>query len=347
MKKAWHHFVEQTKAYYYELRQVVTNLALLDCLLAFAIRGGQSNYVRPTITNPTSQEDASIEIIGGRHPIVETFLQDNSFVPNDSRLTGQRRCMLLTGPNMGGKSCYMKQVALIVLLAQIGSFVPATSATISPVDRIMVRMGAQDSMEQGKSTFFVEMKETSEILRRATSRSLVLLDELGRGTSTHDGVAIADATLRHLITRTKCFTIFVTHYHLLCQTVSQFPLQAGCFHMGFFENQDEAESHEFSITFLYQLVAGMASRSFGMNVARLARIPESILVRAMEQSDALARSTYLVDTTSERNNHRVICQLASPHDSRLPVIQSFEALCSIWHILTRSDFAKNGETSLL
>ena len=329
--------MEQAKGYYYDLRKVVVSLGVLDCLLALSIRAGQSSYVRPIIRSETEEiVDSSISIKQGRHPIVETFVGSNSFVPNDTDLVGQQRCIMLTGPNMGGKSCYMKQVALIVLLAQIGSFVPAQSAEISPVDRIMVRMGAQDSMEQGKSTFFLEMHETAEILRHATARSLVLIDELGRGTSTHDGVAIADATLRYLLDRSKCFTLFVTHYHLLCQTASQYPRESTCYHMGFFENEGEdAGLDEFAITFLYQLTKGMASQSFGLNVARLARIPESVIHRAAEMSHSLALSMHLVDTSSANDNQNTILNTLQSHRlGQTDQVETLDALSRIWRILS-------------
>lgn len=239
---------------------------------------------------------------------------------------------MLTGPNMGGKSCYIKQVALIVLLAQIGSYVPASFAEISPVDRIMVRMGAHDSLAQGKSTFFIEMQETSDILRRATSRSLVILDELGRGTSTHDGVAIADSTLRYLLSKTKCFTLFVTHYHLLCETASQFPLQANNYHMGFFQEDDVTDN--FSITFLYKLTLGMASRSFGMNVAKLAGIPDSVIQNAIQKSQELGLTMRLIDTSSARDNCLAIdTLLKSYNDKKYSAEKIYEMLLHLWNVL--------------
>ena len=310
-----------------------------------AIKGRESNYTRPLIKENDDDDDKmndensikppEIIIEQGRHPIVEAICPNNEFVPNDTNLKDDLKCIMLTGPNMGGKSCYIKQVALIVLLSQIGSFVPASFAKIDPVDRIMVRMGAHDSMEQGKSTFFIEMQETSEILHRATNRSLVILDELGRGTSTHDGVAIADATLRYLLTHTNCFLLFVTHYHLLCQTASQFPTKASSFHMGF--HHDDEEESEYSITFLYQLINGMASKSYGLNVAQLAGIPGCIIKRAKEKSENLADSMQLIDSSGSKATKDAILQIMEEYRENKRSKQETQLLLlKIWDVLKNS-----------
>lgn len=220
-------------------------------------------------------------------------LVGGQFVPNDVVLdTASERCFIITGPNMGGKSCYIRQAALITIMAQIGSYVPAESADIGVVDAIFVRMGAADSIMRGMSTFRVELEETSAILRCATRRSLVVLDELGRGTSTHDGVAIAYAVAHHLIADVGCLTLFVTHYPLLAELERRFPGIAATYHMAFMSDRPplgrdgpghadaDGDTPE-AITFLYQLTRGVAHRSYGLNVARLAGIPPAIL-RASE-----------------------------------------------------------------
>lgn len=325
--------MDSCKEQYYELRSIVVHVAILDCLYALAIKGSQSNYTRPKILSEKTS-DPKILIKDGRHPIVETSTEE-IFVPNDTNLEDEKRCIMLTGPNMGGKSCYIKQVALIVLLAQIGSYVPASYTEFTPVDRIMVRMGAHDNLAQGKSTFFIEMQETSDILRRATPRSLVILDELGRGTSTHDGVAIADATLRYLLTKVKCFTLFVTHYHLLCETASQFPLQASNYHMGFFQNsEDDCDNSNFTITFLYKLTLGMAARSFGMNVAKLAGIPGDVIHNAIEKSLELGNMMRLIDSTSARDNCVTIKKLVDDFiENKYSAQKTYEYLLHLWNVL--------------
>eukprot|EP00669_Euglena_mutabilis_P013473 TRINITY_DN8442_c0_g1_i1.p2 TRINITY_DN8442_c0_g1~~TRINITY_DN8442_c0_g1_i1.p2 ORF type:complete len:266 (+),score=65.27 TRINITY_DN8442_c0_g1_i1:977-1774(+) len=211
--------------------------------------------------------------------MVERLMHERAtggYVPNDVSLTvGGERCMVITGPNMGGKSSYIRQVALIVLMAQIGTYVPAASARVGVFDAIYARMGARDDLVHGQSTFMVELQETSDILRRATDRSLVILDELGRGTSTHDGVAIAHATLEHLLTEVRSALLFVTHYPQITGIADAHPSSVGCYSMAFL--QDTAEGPDPAaaprVTFLYKLHRGVAPSSFGLNVARLAGIP--------------------------------------------------------------------------
>lgn len=245
--------------------------------------------------------------------MVEQVSKD-PFVPNDIDLgeaDGKERFMIITGPNMGGKSSYIRQTALIIIMAQIGCFVPADEAEIGIFDAIYTRMGARDNLAQGRSTFLVELGETSNILKKATNRSLVILDELGRGTSTYDGVAIASATLDYIIRRIGCFTMFVTHYPLLAKLQDRYPKLVGNYHMAFMEKSlpsaasagahDTKEPHssssssspleasqgggdEHSITFLYKLVPGISHRSYGLNVARLADIPGVVVDRAAEKA---------------------------------------------------------------
>mmetsp|Transcript_29942 Transcript_29942/g.78900 ORF Transcript_29942/g.78900 Transcript_29942/m.78900 type:complete len:274 (+) Transcript_29942:82-903(+) len=210
--------------------------------------------------------------------MVEASMGDR-YVPNDVHLAHDaQRAMVITGPNMGGKSSLIRQTALIVLMAQVGSFVPARRARLSVVDAIYTRMGARDAISQGKSTFLIEMQEASLILQRATARSLVIMDELGRGTSTHDGTALAFATLRELVEGVRCLALFVTHYHLLCRLAQALPGKVGSFHVGFLAGEGDR------VTFLYKLQPGPANRSFGMNVALMAGLPEPLVQRAREQA---------------------------------------------------------------
>jgi DNA mismatch repair protein MutS len=242
-------------------------LAQLDVVASFADTASTSNYTRPVMT-----EGSDIELVASRHPVVERMLPHGKFIPNDVKLTEAARVMLLTGPNMAGKSTILRQVGLVVLLAQIGCFVPAKTATIGVVDRIFTRVGASDNLMRGQSTFMVEMSETSAIMHGATARSLVLLDEIGRGTSTYDGVAIAWSVTEYLHDRIGAKTIFATHYHELTQLTEQ--LQ----HV-FNVNVAVRESGE-EIIFLYNLEPGGADRSYGIHVARLAGIPDDVLQRA-------------------------------------------------------------------
>jgi DNA mismatch repair protein MutS len=242
-------------------------LAELDVLAALAEVAEREGYVRPTIT-----DGFDLDIRAGRHPVVERMMPREKFIPNDVRLGHDTRVVILTGPNMAGKSTILRQTGLIVLMAHIGSFVPATAASIGLVDRVFTRVGASDNLVRGQSTFMVEMAETSAILHTVTDRSLVLLDEIGRGTSTYDGVAIAWAVTEHLHDRAGCKTIFATHYHELTQLADE--LVAVCnYNVGVREVGDQ-------ILFLHRLQPGGADRSYGIEVGRLAGLPAAVLVRA-------------------------------------------------------------------
>jgi DNA mismatch repair protein MutS len=211
-------------------------------------------------------------IEGGRHPVVEQMMPRDRFIPNDVMLTRDARLIILTGPNMAGKSTILRQTGLIVLLAQVGSFVPASRAVIGVCDRIFTRVGASDNLVRGQSTFMVEMAETSAILHTATSRSLLLLDEIGRGTATWDGLSIAWAVSEHLHDGIGCKTIFATHYHELTQLADELPAVRNY-------NVAVREAGE-SILFLHQLRPGGASRSYGIEVGRLAGLPPGVIARA-------------------------------------------------------------------
>uniref|UniRef100_A0A8C8JUD7 DNA mismatch repair protein MSH3 n=1 Tax=Oncorhynchus tshawytscha TaxID=74940 RepID=A0A8C8JUD7_ONCTS len=235
-----------------------------------------------------------IVIRDGRHPVIDLLMGEHTqYVPNNTELQGDgRRTLIITGPNMGGKSSYIRQVALVSIMAQVGSYVPATEARLGILDGIYTRMGASDSIYKGRSTFMEELTEASEIVTRATERSLVILDELGRGTSTHDGIAIAYATLEYFIRDVKSLTLFVTHYPPLCELEKVYPLHVGNFHMAFLLNEPDIATDgmlvqpEF-ITFLYQLTEGAAGQSYGLNVARLAEIPEAVLHIAARKAQEL------------------------------------------------------------
>ena len=247
------------------LRRVADLLATIDALISLAEVAAASGWQRPEVT-----EEFGLRLSEGRHPAVET--SGASFVPNDLELTPERFLLIITGPNMAGKSTYARQAALLVLLAQIGSYIPAQAARIGIVDRIFTRVGAADLLARGMSTFMLEMTETAHILRHATSRSLIILDEVGRGTGTADGLAIARAVIEYLVRRVRAKTLFTTHYHEVtaladaCEAVGNACLQV---------RDDGGE-----VTFLYKVLPGASSHSYGIHVARLAGLPEEVVTRA-------------------------------------------------------------------
>ena len=251
------------------LIETARRLAELDALLSLAVVAARGGWVRPVL----SEED-DLEIVGGRHPVVEAALAGDPFIPNDCHLDREHRIQLLTGPNMGGKSTFLRQTAIIVLLAQIGSFVPAESARVGLVDRIFTRVGAQDDLAGGASTFMVEMVETATILNLATPRSLVILDEVGRGTSTYDGMAIARAVLEDLHDRVRARALFATHYLEL--TVLERELAA------LTNAHVAALERDGHVIFLYGVEPGPADRAYGIHVARLAGLPPWVAARAEE-----------------------------------------------------------------
>ncbi len=263
--------LRQLSTWYAQLMSTATAIARLDVLLSFAEVAAHQGYVRPQLEHGTG-----LEIVGGRHPVVEYALDGDVFIPNDTSLEADEaaRIILLTGPNMAGKSTYLRQVALIALLAQIGSFVPARSARIGLVDRIFTRVGAEDDIASGKSTFMVEMEETATILHHATKHSLIILDEIGRGTSTYDGLAIARAVVEHLHNVTGARTLFATHYHELAGMADELP-HLRVYTMAISEDQGE-------VIFLHRITPGCIGRSYGVHVAKLAGMPGSIIQRAEE-----------------------------------------------------------------
>ncbi|KIW01790.1 uncharacterized protein PV09_06962 [Verruconis gallopava] len=279
--EAFRDFLNEISAFYQPLRDCIQATSQLDCLLSLAEVASQPGYCKPTFAS-----EAMIQVRRARHPMVEQLLLD-AYVPNDITMASQSEleenpsALLITGPNMGGKSSYVRSIALIAIMGQIGSFVPAASAKLGMLDAIFTRMGAFDNMMRGESTFMVELGETSDILKQATPRSLVILDELGRGTSTHDGVSIAESVLRELVDR-RVMTLFITHYQDLSR------LQKNCtglknVHVKFQERGED-------ITFLYEVGEGVAHRSYGLNVARLAGLPASVLDIAKRKSKEFEES---------------------------------------------------------
>jgi DNA mismatch repair protein MutS len=271
-------------------------LAELDAFAALAERAVALDWTQPTLVS-----EPAISITGGRHPVVEQFL-DAAFVPNDLHFDAARRMLIITGPNMGGKSTYMRQVALIVLLAHVGSFVPATHAVIGPVDRIFTRIGAADDLAGGRSTFMVEMTEAANILHNAGPKSLILMDEIGRGTSTFDGLSLAWAIARYIATRLNSFTLFATHYFELTTLAQEVD---GCANVHL-----DATEHGDGIVFLHAVKDGPANRSYGLQVAQLAGVPHAVIVQARH---------YLETLEAERDGGRAAAASGTSTQQQLPL----------------------------
>jgi len=296
--KAWLHFLGEFNSKYGLFREVITQVSVLDCLLSLSQVAQMEGYCRPTFC-----DSHKMKIVGARHPMAEA-VSGETFVPNDIDLSHDgKKCMIITGPNMGGKSSYIRSMALITIMAQIGCYVPAESAELGIFDAVYTRMGAKDSMATGRSTFLVELAETSDIIKSATDKSLVILDELGRGTSTYDGVAIASATMEYVINKIGCFTMFVTHYPSLGSLEDKYNKQVGNYHMSFIE--DSGSDGE-QITFLYKLTQGMCAKSYGLNVARLAEIPAEVIQIAGTKAKALEK--YLKEKKAQTEHDAVLLE---------------------------------------
>jgi DNA mismatch repair protein MutS len=280
------------------LQATAAALAELDALAALSERAAALEWVRPELTT-----EARLEIQGGRHPVVERFVAA-PFVPNDLRLDSGRRMLIITGPNMGGKSTFMRQAALIALLAHVGSYVPAERAVLGPLDRIFTRIGAADDLAGGRSTFMVEMTEAANILHNATASSLILLDEIGRGTSTFDGLSLAWAMARDIATRVRAFTLFATHYFELTTLASEVE---GCANVHL-----DATEHGDGIVFLHAVKDGPANRSYGLQVAQLAGVPVGVIGEAR---------SYLEQLESQRERQRATAagRDASTAQTELPL----------------------------
>jgi DNA mismatch repair protein MutS len=258
------------------LQRIAAAIAELDVLATFAERASTLN-----LSAPQFSVEPQISITQGRHPVVEA--QVGTFTPNDTTLNETRKMLLITGPNMGGKSTYMRQVALITLLAHVGCFVPAQQATLGEIDQIFTRIGASDDLASGRSTFMVEMTEAANILHNATEKSLVLVDEIGRGTSTFDGLALAYAIARHLLERNCSYTLFATHYFELTRLSEEFSRISNV-HLA-------AVEHQHSIVFLHSVNEGAASQSYGLQVAALAGVPNDVICVAKKQLRALEQNS--------------------------------------------------------
>jgi len=288
-------------------------IASLDVLCCFAERATSLNYVAPQFTT-----EAGIEIVNGRHPVVEQITVQSSgqpFIANDVSLNPYRQLLLITGPNMGGKSTFMRQTALIVLLANCGCYVPATSAKIGEIDRIMTRIGASDDLAGGRSTFMVEMTETANILHNATDKTLVLLDEIGRGTSTFDGLSLAWAVAKQLLEKNRSYTLFATHYFELTRIVDEFKFAANV-HL-------DAVEHGSNIVFMHKVEEGAANQSYGLQVAQLAGIPRSVVNAAKRKLTQLESSQV---ATSSLQPDMFAAEAIEPLPELHPAIAELELL---------------------
>ncbi len=278
------------------LQKTANIIAILDTLISFATVSEDMNYVKPVV-----DDSGILDIKGGRHPVIEKMIDTGSFVDNDTYLDKENdRLAIITGPNMAGKSTYMRQVALITLMAQIGCFVPATEAKIGVVDKIFTRVGASDDLSMGQSTFMVEMMEVATILREATSNSLIILDEIGRGTSTYDGLSIAWAVVEHVANKEKCGakTLFATHYHELTDLENKVE--------GVKNYSIAVKEKGEDIIFLRKIVPGGTDESYGIHVAKLAGVPQVVVKRSNEILKSLERKSILGSKNVEKENKKVM-----------------------------------------
>ena len=277
------------------IQNTAHEIAILDVLVSLAQAGDVYNYIRPKLL-----DDGTIHIKDGRHPLVERILNRDLFVPNDTHLdNAQNEIMIITGPNMAGKSTYMRQSALLTLMTQVGSFIPAREASISPVDKIFTRIGASDDLVSGQSTFMVEMNEVSHILKYATNKSLVILDEIGRGTSTYDGMSIARAVIEHIRDHIGAKTLFATHYHELTDLEDDVHVKNYCI---------AVKEKGSDVTFLRRIIRGSADKSYGIHVAKLAGLPQEVVKRAetilidLENTAPTKEKTIISKDISDENN---------------------------------------------
>lgn len=277
------------------IQNTAHEIAILDVLVSLAQAGDEYNYIRPKLL-----DDGTIHIKDGRHPLVERILNRDLFVPNDTHLdNAQNEIMIITGPNMAGKSTYMRQSALLTLMTQVGSFIPAREASISPVDKIFTRIGASDDLVSGQSTFMVEMNEVSHILKYATNKSLVILDEIGRGTSTYDGMSIARAVIEHIRDHIGAKTLFATHYHELTDLEDDVHVKNYCI---------AVKEKGSDVTFLCRIIRGSADKSYGIHVAKLAGLPQEVVKRAetilidLENTAPTKEKTIISKDISDENN---------------------------------------------
>ncbi|MDD2586140.1 MAG: DNA mismatch repair protein MutS [Syntrophomonadaceae bacterium] len=308
----YHEFIsirEKLSAFISRIQDTASRVAELDVLYALAETAYINDYVRPQIDN-----SGRIEIQGGRHPVVEQFLINTRFVPNDIKIDNNNsRFAIITGPNMGGKSTFMRQTALLVLMAQIGSFIPADKARIGLVDKIFTRVGASDDLASGQSTFMLEMIEVANILHNATEKSLVILDEIGRGTSTYDGLSIAQAVSEYILAHIKCRTLFATHYHELTSLGDELP---GITNLCVSVNETGD-----TVVFLKKVLPGKADKSYGIHVARLAGLPENVINRA----DDILQNLECSEKTEIKDDKQPVVQPVLFSENS-PVIDELKAL---------------------
>ena len=308
------------------IQQTANDVAYLDTICSLAVVSQDNQYTRPVL----SERIKHIKIEDGRHPIVETNLKNESFVPNDAYLDEKNdRTLIITGPNMAGKSTYMRQIALIVIMAHIGCFVPAKFAEMSIVDRIFTRIGASDDLNSGQSTFMVEMVEVANILNNATNKSLVLLDEVGRGTATYDGMSIAWAVLEYVSQQIRCKTLFSTHYHEITSLEGKLE--------GVKNYKIGVKEFNNSIIFLRKIVRGSADKSFGIEVAALSGIYDDIISRAKAILNQLEKNSVKLDLTKVEDKteltsfdkENIINQLKNLDVNRLSPMEAFEILIDL------------------
>lgn len=304
--KLYNKLISELSEYYSLFAGISDIIAELDIAVGLSVLARENNYIRPVI-----DETNDIEIVDGRHPVVEKLLGANQFITNHTSMVSPVRFVVLTGPNMAGKSTYMRQIATIIIMAQIGSFVPARSARIGLTDKIFTRIGAVDDMASGQSTFMVEMSETANILNYSTSRSLVILDEIGRGTSTYDGISLAWALSEYIIDTIQARTIFATHYHELYELVSEYDNGSVIgLQMQVIEKDD-------NIIFMRKVVEGGANHSYGIEVAKYAGIPPAVVDRAKDVLSTMEKSSKLL--TNLKKTHKIIKK-----DSKIKQIDIFE-----------------------
>lgn len=335
-RRLWDELVVKLQRDVGGIRDIATALSRLDVLNSFAHYAHRHQLVRPSFTDVSS-----IKIEMGRHPVLDADAS-GTFVPNSIELTPLRRMLIVTGPNMGGKSTYMRQIALLVIMAYTGSYIPADSAEIGPVDQIFTRIGASDDLAGGRSTFFVEMSETANILHNATSNSLVLLDEIGRGTSTYDGLALALSIAEDLLDRVGAFTLFATHYFELTSLANEQNTAANV-HMA-------AVQHRGNVAFLHTVNEGATSRSYGIDVAKLAGVLPHVIRKARKRLTELTRNAmrpeddalglFSDEDTQSTTHEEIVAQLA---DVNVDELSPREALDLLYTLVGRASDATNDD----
>ena len=321
--KAFNAYLFKIDNNYEFFSKIIRNLSTFDCLLSLsAVSSINSNYARPKIV----EDKQIIQMKNSRNPIIENLsVNYSNYISNDINISyDEDRVLIITGPNMGGKSTYVKQVALLVIMAQIGSYIPCDEATVGIFDSIFIRMGARDNILQNQSTFMIEMLECSHILKNMTSNSLIILDEIGRGTGTNDGIAIAYSILNYLIEEPrKPLTLFITHFPSLHVLEDKFKGIATNYHMGFHEvsksNQEFPE-----VVFLYNLVRGVVGNLYGLNVAKLAGIPNSIINNAYTKSTEIRDA---IESDWPKKLIKMIKLLREQNDARVELLE-IEQLCN-------------------